>query len=138
MESVVVGSAGVSITFASGHRDMGGYAEILDVTVKGPDLQAGLSVYAGLESGFDHLVSYFEDLERGFAGWQGERVFESIERDFRIAAIHDGRIRLSVRLSQYVTRNSWTVETTVVLEAGEELSRAVRDLAGLVRPRPSD
>jgi hypothetical protein len=137
MELVVLGSGRVSITFASAHRDSGGYVDLLDVTVRGPDLQAGVAAYASLESGFDHLVRYFEELEHSFAGWEGERVFESIEQDLRLVATHDGRIRLGVRLWQYVTRDSWTVETTVVVQAGEELRQAVRDLAALVRPRPN-
>ena len=135
MQPVVLGSGRVSITFESAHRDSGGYVDLLDVTVRGPDLQAGVAAYAGWESGFDDLVRYFEDLEHFFSGWEGERVFESIEQDLRLVATHDGRVRLGVRLWQYVTRDPWTVETTVVLQAGEELRQVTRDLAALVRPQ---
>jgi hypothetical protein len=133
VDLVTLGGASGSISFASAHRDAQGYVDLLDVTASGPSLRAGLTVYAGLESGFDLLARYFEDLEGSFAGWEGERVFESIEGDLRLVAIHDGRVRLQVRLWQYVVHNCWKAETTVVLQAGEELSQAVRDLAALLR-----
>lgn len=134
MERAVLGDASASISFAPAHRDAHGYVDLLDVTASGPSLRAGLAVYAGLEPGFDHLVRYFEDLERSFAGWEGERAFESIEGDLRLVATHDGRVRLGVQLRQYAVHSRWTLEITVVLQAGEELSRAVRDLAAVVRP----
>lgn len=134
MDPVVIGTRGASLTVMPARRDPAGYVELLEVVLKGPGLHASLAIYAGWEAGFEELTRYFADLERDFEGWDGERVFESVEQELRLVATHDGHVRLGVQLWRYLTDSSWSAETTVVLDAGEELSRAARDLAATMRP----
>ena len=135
MEQVAeIGSSGVTITFACVHRPLpSGAAELLDVTIRDQDLQAGKSVYEGYSDGFEGLARFFDDLAASWRGWTGERVYESIEHDLRIVATHDGHVRLRVRLWQSADPDGWVVETVVVLDAGEQLSRAGKDIASVVR-----
>lgn len=135
MEQVaeMIGSVGVSMTFACAHRQPSGAAELLDVTIRDKDLHAQKSVYEGYSDGFELLARFFDDLAAYWRGWTGERVYESIEHDLRIVATHDGHVRLRVRLWQSDDPDGWTLETVVVLDAGEQLSQAARDIASVVR-----
>jgi hypothetical protein len=45
----------------------------------------------------DGIVSWAADLAESFHGWEGVRSWESLERNLRIAAIHDGRGHVSLR-----------------------------------------
>ncbi len=76
-QSAEIGSAGVSVTFACGHRLPNGAVELLDVTIRDVDLEAGKSVYEGYTDGFEQLVRFFEDLAASWRGWSGERTYES-------------------------------------------------------------
>jgi Family of unknown function (DUF6228) len=128
-----IGSAGVSVTFASGHRLPHGVVELLDVTIRDVDLEARKSVYEGYTDGFEQLVRFFEDLAASWRGWRGERTYESIEHDLRIVATHDGHIRLRVQLWQSTDPDGWKLETALKLDAGEQLSQAAKDLSAVVR-----
>lgn len=56
-----------------------GSADYLSVTLAGPNLRASRQVCAGWSSGFMNLATFFADLADRWRGWQGERVFETIE-----------------------------------------------------------
>jgi len=103
------------------------------MTIRDAELEAGRDVYEGYSNGFEPLAAFFEELAESWRGWQGERIYESIEHDLRIVATHDGHVRLKVRLWQSTDPDGWMVETTLRLEAGEQLSQAARDIAAMVR-----
>ena len=132
-QSAEIGGAGATITFASGRRFPNGAVELLDVTVRDMDLEAGKSVYEGYTDGFEQLARFFEDLAASWRGWSGERTYESIEHDLRIVASHDGHVRLRVRLWQSNDPDGWKLETALRLDAGEQLSQAAKDISALVR-----
>jgi hypothetical protein len=132
-ELAEIGSTGARVTFSCARRLPNGAAELLDVTIRDVDLEAGKSVYEGYSDGFEHLARFFDDLATSWRGWSGERAYESIEHDLRIVATHDGHVRLHVRLWQSDDPDGWTVETVVTLEAGEQLSQAAKDISSLVR-----
>jgi len=134
MEQVVeIGSAGVTLTFACAGRLPNGAVELLDVTIRDVDLQAGKSVYEGYSDGFEQLARFFDELAQSWRGWSGEPVFESIEHDLRIVATHDGHVRLRVRLWQSTDPDGWTLETFLRLDAGEQLTQAAKDISALIR-----
>lgn len=128
-----IGTARTAVKFAIGRRLANGAAELLDVTVRDVDLQAGKSVYEGYTDGFELLARFFEDLAAEWRGWKGERIYESIEHDLRIVATHDGHVRLRVQLWQSTDPEGWKVETRLSIEAGEQLSQAARDISAVVR-----
>lgn len=131
----VIGDASASATFSVGHRSREGRVEILDVAVRAEDLEASKGVHGGYGDGSELLVRFFEDLATSWRGWDGERVYESIEHDLRIAATHDGHVRLAIELSwQHVDPgHGWRAEIAIRLDAGEELTRAAQDLSTVVR-----
>lgn len=111
----------------------GSAADYISVRVEGPDLSVCRQVYAGWDEGFLGLARYFEDLVESWRGWDGERVFESIERDLRLSAIHDGHVYIAITLQESTEPRGWRVETSVKIDAGEQLSYAARDVSVLVR-----
>lgn len=78
------------------------------VTITESDLNASRVVHGAYSGGFESLAAFFAGLARG---WEGERVYESLEHDLRFVAKHDGHVRLKVRLWQSSDPNGWVVET---------------------------
>lgn len=79
------------------------------------------------------MAAYFADLAANWRGWEGSRDYESIEGDLRIEATHDGHVNLHVALREPTVPEGWRVETVVRLEAGEALTAAATEVAGLVK-----
>jgi hypothetical protein len=134
MDEVQIGNLDTTLTLSSAHRLPNGAAELLDVSIRDTDLTAGRAVYAGYADGFGRLADFFAELAASWRGWPGERTYESVEHDLRIVATHDGHVRLKVRLWQSSDPNGWTVETTLRLDAGEQLSKAASEISSLIRP----
>jgi hypothetical protein len=103
------------------------------VTITEGDLNARRVVHSAHPGGFDNLAAFFAGLADDWRGWEGERIYESLEHDLRFVAVHDGHIRLKVPLWQSSDPNGWSVETRLILEPGEELARVAEDLARFVR-----
>jgi hypothetical protein len=101
--------------------------------IRDSDLTAGRDVYEGYGDGFEALAQFFDGLAESWRGWHGERTYESIEHDLRIVATHDGHVRLKIRLWQSTDPDGWTVDTTLRLDPGEQLSELSRDISDLVR-----
>ena len=114
-------------------RSTDGTVDLLDVRLRDVGLNASKDVPGGYVDGAWGLVRFFEELAEAWRGWQGERIFESVEHDLRIVATHDGHVRLDVLLRQTTHLYGWRVEMSLRLDVGEQLARAARDLAAVVR-----
>jgi hypothetical protein len=106
-------------------------ADTATVRLVGKGLDATATVYAHNAVGFDGLADYFSDLSNDWRGWQGARAWRSLEGELTLAATHDGHVHVEVRLQDSAYAN-WTVETTLTLDAGEQLARTASDLRALV------
>ena len=86
-------------------------------------LDASVVVYE-LETGeiTRGLASFIASLARDWRGWQGDRVWSSLEGEFKVTARHDGlgTVELIVRLGQLdPTREGvWTAQASLFLDAG--------------------
>jgi hypothetical protein len=85
------------------------------------------------------LSEFFAGLVEDWRGWQGERLWESLERELQLAAVHEGRrVRLRVRLrggrrfASDQTVNEWSASATLRVEPGEELRRMAGRVAGFL------
>ncbi|MFF2554590.1 DUF6228 family protein [Nocardia sp. NPDC058058] len=70
------------------------------------------------------LPSFLDTLERDFAGWQGIRVWDSMDHELRIEAQHLtlGHVRLVWSLNRHASQSISSTATVVTdLEAGEQL-----------------
>jgi len=102
----------------------------LDITITLGALRASRHVYD-----FDRwsgLVTFFEELESHWSGWSGEKVFTSLEGDFRLTARHDGHVRIAVELKESDAPTPWAVTGEFALDPGEEVSEAVHGLRELL------
>jgi hypothetical protein len=101
-----------------------------EVEIKGSEvrlsrrgLQACVSVYE-LEKNetIRGLGRLFESLARDWRGWEGERIWSSLEGEFQVAALHDGlgTIELVVRLGHLdpTTDGLWQATASLFVDAG--------------------
>jgi Family of unknown function (DUF6228) len=123
----------ITISFAN-PIGSGGAVELLTIGVRGPELIVSRQVYEGWTHGFAGLVAYFAQLVDSWRGWEGERIYESCEHDFRLIATHDGHVNLSVLLWESAQPRGWRVEASLRIEPGEQLSQVARDLSALIEP----
>ncbi|MFJ4268678.1 DUF6228 family protein [Paenarthrobacter nicotinovorans] len=131
MNEVTIGHQGTLIfrvENTSGSRN--GLIENLTVTAHLPGLQATKDVWDF--DGWSGLLSFFEELASNWRGWDGEKNFDSIEGDFRLAAKHDGHIRLALELRESDRSTPWTANGELTLDPGEELTAAAESLRDLL------
>ncbi|ASW54873.1 DUF6228 family protein [Plantactinospora sp. KBS50] len=84
----------------------------------------------------DGIVAWADSLAESFHGWDGVRTWQSLERDLRIDATHDGRghvsLRFVIRGPQGYEPGAWEASVVVTLDSGEDMRRLVAELAELV------
>jgi hypothetical protein len=85
----------------------------------------------------DGLASWAKMLADSYAGWTGEQSWESLERDARIHARHDGRghltFRFVIRGPRAYDQAAWEASVTVNLEAGEDMSGFAQEIEVFLR-----
>jgi hypothetical protein len=76
-------------------------------------------------------------LADSYAGGDGEQSWESLERDARIHARHDGRghltFRFVIRGPRAYDHAAWEASVSVNLEAGEDMSGFAREIEVFLR-----
>jgi len=106
VEKVTFGHTGsLVLNVDTADRDSHGTIECLTVKADLPGLQARLRVYE--HDGFSGLLTFFETLESHWRGWDGETRYASLEGDFQLTARHDGHIRLSFELNDFLGSIPW-------------------------------
>lgn len=109
----------------------------MDVEVVDAGLRAESTVTSHYAVGFDDLVEFFAGMMESWRGWDGDRVYESLEHELRLVGQHLGsRVRIGVELAQASDPDGWCVRATFTVDAGEQLSTAAHDLATLLGPHP--
>jgi hypothetical protein len=68
----------------------------------------------------DQLAQFFSELASARSGWSGERLWASLEKDFRIAANVDerGHVRFIVELDGG-TPETWSSEVVLITDPGD-------------------
>jgi len=103
------------------------------------DLQDhGLSATTGVRTiEGDGLASWAKTLADSYAGWDGEQSWESLERDARIHARHDGRghlmLRFVIRGPRAYDEAAWEASVSVNLDAGEDMRCLAREIDAFLR-----
>lgn len=134
VEVAAVGREASSVRFEQVRRGPDGEIRSVVVRLRVPGLEASLRVPAHYATGFDELARFLSGLASHWRGWQGDRTYESLERDLRLTATHDGHVRLEVQLRQTSAPDGWSATGTVHLDPGEEMTRAAQDVAALLSP----
>jgi hypothetical protein len=132
VDEAMVGRETGGLGFESVERGPEGEIWFVRVRLRVPGLEASLRVSAHYASGFGDLVVFFRDLASDWRGWQGERVYESLEHDLRLTAVHDGHVRLTVQLEQTSVPGGWSAAAVLWLDPGEEMTVAAEGVAALM------
>jgi hypothetical protein len=131
MSEIGIGHKGaLHLRIDQAERNPDGTSDYLIVTANLDGLRAGKRVYD--LDGWSRLISYFEDLEAHWRGWDGLKRFDSLEGDLRLAAKHVGHIRVFIELEAFERLDPWAAKGEFVLDPGEEPSAAVEALRALL------
>ncbi len=84
------------------------------------------------------LSGFVWHLADGWQGWDGARSWTSLDRELTIDARHDRRAHVSLDVTlrppgRDFEHTAWSARATLVLEAGEEMTRFATDLADFLR-----
>ncbi|MBD0843774.1 DUF6228 family protein [Streptomyces sp. TRM68416] len=100
------------------------------VEVRAPGLTARVDeVVAWVGTG--DLAAFLEELAGAFRGWDGERTWQTDDRDLAVSAVHHygGHVGLTWTLRPWPrAAGGWTASVTTWLEAGEQLSALAADV----------
>ena len=93
-------------------------AESFFVVVQRQDVRAEAEVSAFMAP---HLGEYFQTLATSWSGWQGRRVWSSLEGEFTLSATCDstGHVTLAYFLRPPHTGFHWELRGALELEAGQ-------------------
>lgn len=132
-DSVVIGHASQRLTLA--RHEVGRSDRDLAAELVADGLTARTSFWLGPEGLEERLDDFFASLERDWRGWDGQRRWSGMEGGLSLTCTHDeqGTISVAVVL-EHLSGSAWSAEATLAVDAGEELSRLVRDLRRLLTP----
>jgi Family of unknown function (DUF6228) len=120
-------------------RDSDG-PEYYEVQVSGPNVSARQQVYGYAGTGLPEL---FESLAHNWKGWDGEKLWPSLEGEFSLSATAErlAHVRLGYRLcGDVVGKETWELKGSLFPEAGQldaiaREMRAFRDASATECPR---
>jgi hypothetical protein len=110
--------------------------ELVDFRIELQD--HGLNAVAGVRTiEGDGLALWVTSLADTYAGWDGEQSWESLERDARIEARHDGcghvTLRFVIRGPRAYELAAWEASVSVTLDAGEDIAGLAREIKSFLR-----
>jgi hypothetical protein len=68
------------------------------------------------------LADLFQDMAANWQGWNGKKVWASIEGEFSLSCTHDklGHITIDVMMNEdFGSRETWNLRASLVIEAGQ-------------------
>jgi len=77
------------------------------------------------------LAFFFDDLAAQWKGWEGEKLWHSVEEDFALSCTSDGlgHVAMKVTLKSGPYKDDWCVQAIIHVDAGklEELASKVKE-----------
>ncbi|GAA2263251.1 DUF6228 family protein [Streptomyces amakusaensis] len=141
------GTAGVTLRFREGSAAR---VRLLDrfrfdaerveyaVELRAPGMSARVDgvVAWTLEAG---LPGFLEELAAGYRGWEGERRWETEDRDLVVSAVFRSRGRIGLTWTLRPWREAdggWSASVTTWLEAGEQMAALAADVRHFLTGEP--
>ena len=131
MKSVIIKSSSNSIELQLSEQEglsRPEGSEYYRVALKAKNLIASAKIYAF--EPHSELAQYFSDLAVHWKGWNGEKKWNSLEREFTLSCTSDsqGHIAMEVELKSRVNEEYWSVLVEVNVDAGhlEEIASNVK------------
>ena len=96
-----------------------GWLDRFTIRVEGEGLAAE-AVVSSANSG-PELISFFQELENNWRGWEGEKVWRAFEGELGVSAkmSSQGRVAISFNLHKPAYDEGWSGQVTVAFYAGE-------------------
>lgn len=129
-----VGREDDGLQFSDVERGPGGEIEFVWARLRTDGLDASLRVSSHYATGFDELMRFFQGLATDWRGWPGERTYESLEHELRLAATHDGHVRIAVQMRQSSLPGGWSASGQFSVDPGEDMTRAAESVTDLLSP----
>lgn len=128
------GSAGLFARSLS--RGSDGLIDQLELSLFDENIR-GLAVIDGhYHDAFMQLAVWAEGLAERWKGWDGERIYESLNHDLVMKATHSGsHVHIDVALRGSVMPGGWRMLVSLSLDAGEELSSVAGSISTFCRSR---
>ncbi|MGW6860056.1 DUF6228 family protein [Streptomyces xanthophaeus] len=101
------------------------------VEVQAPGMGARLDEAVAWIGDKTDLAPFLERLAGDFTGWEGERCWETNDRDLAVSAVfrHGGHVGLTWTLHPWrKTSGGWSASVTTHLEAGEQMASLAADI----------
>ncbi|MEU9143939.1 DUF6228 family protein [Streptomyces sp. NPDC048349] len=123
-------NASVRVRFG-GRESSDGYCVHYAVEIQAPGLSARIDRAVAWAGGHSELAPFLDQLAADFAGWDGERCWETNDRDLVVSAVcrSGGYVGLTWTLRPW--RNAargWNASVTTWLEAGEQMRSLAADI----------
>jgi hypothetical protein len=116
-----------------------GYVLQMPVEVQDEGLcaQTTVTIDGYPRGGEGDLAGFVRGLAEDWQGWSGRRVWDALEHEMSIAAVHDGRgyVSLAVTLRRHrrpYADDAWSARSVFTLEAGEEMGALASDILFLL------
>jgi hypothetical protein len=123
-----------TLTLHLPERSADGELMYIEARIGSDRINAASKVTAHYAKCFDDLVAYVEDLAQNWQGWDGQKEYQSLQRELRISATHDGvgHVRLEVTLKGQGDIDPWRTTVIVVTDPGTQMDEAAQDARNLL------
>ena len=109
--------------------------EYLRVSIEDRDIAASSSRVYIYEP--HDLAAFFDELAAHWKGWEGEKRWHSVERDFALSCRSDGlgHVAMQVTLTSGLYEDDWSVQAVIHVDAGqlEDLAAKVKEFLHVER-----
>ena len=122
-----------SLTLSKPERSAEGELMFIEARIESDGLSAVSNVTAHYANCFDDLVAYIEDLAQNWQGWNGQKEYQSLQRELKLSATHDGvgHVRLEVTLKGRGDIDPWRTTVIVVTDPGTQMDDAAHGASSL-------
>jgi hypothetical protein len=118
----------VGVRLYNAERSPNGELDYFSVELFDPTLRANARVYAYASASLPEL---FDEMAAQWRGWSEAKRWKSLEGELELSFTVDrmGHVAVSVRLAESLYPDSWRVQATALVEAGqlESLAKSVRN-----------
>jgi hypothetical protein len=84
---------------------------------------------------FQDLIDFLSGMARDWRGWNGERVYESLEGELRLIGSYNRHVKIVATLRQSTVEDGWSATGTFTVDPGEQMSKVASDVSELLGTR---
>jgi hypothetical protein len=126
-------------TLSDAERERDGELSTVTATLELEDLRASTKVFRHYATCMDELIAFFDDMAAHWRGWDGSKIYESLEGDLRLDAQHDlsGHVKVMVELKGNILPYNWVATGGVITDPGAQMEGAAANARLLLARFPT-